>query len=243
MPFSDEVLARLDADAAQIIAPLPAGRASALLPLLHLVQSEEGYVSADGIEFCAEQLGLDRGRGRARWRRFYTMYKRRPVGDYLRRRLHQHAVRGAGRRRRSSTELHEHLGVGNDETTPDGKVTPGARRVQRGLRLRAGDDGQLGVLRQHDARTRPASSSTACGPGTTVAPTRGRRGWCTWREAARIAGRLRRRPGRTQGPAAGPADLVGPADRHASTAGPRRSRPRATAAEADHAKVDAVTDT
>ena len=44
MPFSDEVLARLDADAAQIIALYPRAR-SALLPLLHLVQSEEGYVS------------------------------------------------------------------------------------------------------------------------------------------------------------------------------------------------------
>ena len=44
MSFSDEVLARLDADAAQIIAIYPRAR-SALLPLLHLVQSEEGYVS------------------------------------------------------------------------------------------------------------------------------------------------------------------------------------------------------
>ena len=48
MPFSDDVLARLDADAAQIIARYPRPR-SALLPLLHLVQSEEGYVSEDGI--------------------------------------------------------------------------------------------------------------------------------------------------------------------------------------------------
>ena len=31
---------------------------SALLPLLHLVQSEEGYVSPQGIEFCAAQLDL-----------------------------------------------------------------------------------------------------------------------------------------------------------------------------------------
>ena len=29
-----------------------------MLPLLHLVQSEEGYVSTDGIAFCAAQLGL-----------------------------------------------------------------------------------------------------------------------------------------------------------------------------------------
>ncbi len=43
MPFSDDVRARLDADAAKIIGQYPQSR-SALLPLLHLVQSEEGYV-------------------------------------------------------------------------------------------------------------------------------------------------------------------------------------------------------
>ena len=48
MPFSDQVRARLDADADQIIIQYPGSR-SALLPLLHLVQSEEGYVSEDGI--------------------------------------------------------------------------------------------------------------------------------------------------------------------------------------------------
>ena len=50
MPFSDDVRSRLDADAAEIIGKYPQSR-SALLPLLHLVQSEEGYVSADGIEY------------------------------------------------------------------------------------------------------------------------------------------------------------------------------------------------
>ena len=56
MPFSDETLARLRADAADIIGRYPRAR-SALLPLLHLVQSEEGYVSQDGIKFCADMLG------------------------------------------------------------------------------------------------------------------------------------------------------------------------------------------
>ena len=40
MPFSDTVRSRLDADAAQIIGKYP-GHRSALLPLLHLVQSSE----------------------------------------------------------------------------------------------------------------------------------------------------------------------------------------------------------
>jgi NADH-quinone oxidoreductase subunit E len=42
--FEPEVLERLERDAKEIIAKYPRPR-SALLPLLHLVQSEEGYVS------------------------------------------------------------------------------------------------------------------------------------------------------------------------------------------------------
>ena len=55
MPFSPQARARLEADAAQIIARYPRSR-SALLPLLYLVQAEEGYVSTDGIAFCADRL-------------------------------------------------------------------------------------------------------------------------------------------------------------------------------------------
>ena len=47
-----ETLAQLRADAAQVIARYPQAR-SALLPLLHLVQSEEGYVSPDGASSSA----------------------------------------------------------------------------------------------------------------------------------------------------------------------------------------------
>ena len=54
---------------------------------------------------------------------FYTMYRRKPTGDYQVGRLHQHAVRGDGRRRDLRRRSSEHLGVGNDETTEDGKVT------------------------------------------------------------------------------------------------------------------------
>ena len=80
MPFSDQVRARLDADAARIIGQYPQSR-SALLPLLHLVQSEEGYVSGDGIEYCARRLGLTEADVTGVVT-FYTMYKRGPVGEY-----------------------------------------------------------------------------------------------------------------------------------------------------------------
>jgi NADH-quinone oxidoreductase subunit E len=59
----------------------PVARA-ALLPMLHLVQSHEGYVSSDGVGLCAEVLGLTKAEVGA-VATFYTMYKREPVGDYL----------------------------------------------------------------------------------------------------------------------------------------------------------------
>src|SRR3954469_852821 len=69
--------------AAEIIARYPAGQSrSALLPMLHLVQSEQGYVSADGIAFCAELLELTKAQVAA-VATFYTMYKRSPTGEYL----------------------------------------------------------------------------------------------------------------------------------------------------------------
>jgi NADH-quinone oxidoreductase subunit E len=68
-------------DARRLVQRYPVAR-SALLPLLHLVQSEEGYVSEDGIAFCAEVLGLTKAEVGA-VSTFYTMYKREPFGDYL----------------------------------------------------------------------------------------------------------------------------------------------------------------
>ena len=65
----------------EIIARYPESR-SALLPLLHLVQSVEGYVSQDGIRFCAEALGLSTAEVSA-VATFYTMYKRNPCGEHL----------------------------------------------------------------------------------------------------------------------------------------------------------------
>ncbi len=67
--------------AQEIIARYPQSR-SALLPLLHLVQSVQGYVSQDGIAFCAEQLGLTTAEVSAVVT-FYTMYKRTPGGEHL----------------------------------------------------------------------------------------------------------------------------------------------------------------
>jgi NADH-quinone oxidoreductase subunit E len=80
MPFSEETLTRLKADAAEITGRYPRAR-SALLPLLYLVQAEEGYVSDQGMAFCAEVLGITQTevRGVAT---FYTMYKHEPAAEY-----------------------------------------------------------------------------------------------------------------------------------------------------------------
>jgi NADH-quinone oxidoreductase subunit E len=65
----------------EIIARYPQSR-SALLPLLHLVQSVEGYVSQDGIRYCAEALELTTAEVSA-VATFYTMYKRTRCGEHL----------------------------------------------------------------------------------------------------------------------------------------------------------------
>ncbi|UVS82247.1 NADH-quinone oxidoreductase subunit E [Actinokineospora sp. UTMC 2448] len=64
-----------------IVARYPQSR-SALLPMLHLVQSVEGRVSQAGIHFCAEQLGLTPAEVSA-VATFYTMYKRKTCGEHL----------------------------------------------------------------------------------------------------------------------------------------------------------------
>jgi len=94
---------------------------SALLPMLHLVQAEEGHVTSEGIATCAELLGLSTAEVSA-VATFYSMYKRHPVGRY-------HvgvctntlcAVMGGDA---IFAGLQDHLGVGNDQTTKDGMVT------------------------------------------------------------------------------------------------------------------------
>ncbi|WP_460398218.1 NADH-quinone oxidoreductase subunit NuoE [Actinophytocola sediminis] len=67
--------------AGELIARYPESR-SALLPMLHLVQSVEGYVSQAGVQFCADQLSLSNAEVSAVVT-FYTMYKRKPCGEHL----------------------------------------------------------------------------------------------------------------------------------------------------------------
>jgi NADH-quinone oxidoreductase subunit E len=178
----DELRSRLAADAAEIIARYPRSR-SALMPLLHLVQSEVGYVNEDGVTFCAEQLGLSEAETAAVLS-FYTMFKRHPVGEY-------HvgvctnslcAVMGGDA---IFANLQEHLGVGNDETTPDGKVS------LEHLECNAACDYAPVVMVNwefFDDMTPQAARNLvdALRTGAEVTPTRGAPRLCTWKQASRI---------------------------------------------------------
>lgn len=120
MTYAADVRERLDKDAAEIKARYPQAR-SALLPLLHLVQSEDGFVSPAGIQFCAEQLELTPAEVSA-VATFYTQYKRRPNGEYQVGVCTNTlcAIMGGDEIWR---RVSERCGIGHDETTADGKIT------------------------------------------------------------------------------------------------------------------------
>ncbi|HUX72157.1 MAG TPA: NAD(P)H-dependent oxidoreductase subunit E, partial [Cellulomonadaceae bacterium] len=112
--YDEATVERLRADAAVIIARYPEPR-SALLPLLHLVQSEDAYVSPAGIEFCADVLILSKAEVSA-VATFYSQYKRHPNGEYTVGVCTNTlcAVMGGDA---IYEELSDHLGIDHDETT------------------------------------------------------------------------------------------------------------------------------
>ncbi len=108
--------------ARQIIARYPEGQArSALLPMLHLVQSEEGHVTPDGIAFCAEMLDLTRAQVNAVVT-YYTMFKRKPAGEYLVS-VCTNTLCGMLGGDEIFTALSKSLGVGDNQTTSDATIT------------------------------------------------------------------------------------------------------------------------
>jgi len=110
------------AEAAQLIARYPEGQSrSALLPMLHLVQSVQGQVTADGIAFCADTLGLTKAQVAAVVT-FYTMYKRTPTGEYLVS-VCTNTLCGMLGGDEIFATLRDTLGVGNNQTTADGTFT------------------------------------------------------------------------------------------------------------------------
>nr|WP_237421545.1 NADH-quinone oxidoreductase subunit NuoE [Gordonia sp. SID5947] len=118
--YPDDVGRRLAADAADIIARYPRSR-SALLPLLHLVQSEDGQITRAGVRFCADQLDLTTAEVSA-VATFYSMYRRSPTGEYLVGVCTNTlcAVMGGDE---ILAAVADHLGISPGETSADGRIT------------------------------------------------------------------------------------------------------------------------
>ncbi len=180
--MSDALTEQTRVDAREIIARYPQKR-SALLPMLHLVQSVEGYVSPAGITLCAEELDLTKAEVGA-VATFYTMYRRRPAGTY-------HvgvctntlcAVLGGDA---ILDSVKEHLGIGHNETTADGTVS------LEHLECNAACDYAPVMMVNwefYDNQT-PASARDlvdACRAGTPPPPTRGPASLCTFKQASRV---------------------------------------------------------
>ncbi|RNM16664.1 NADH-quinone oxidoreductase subunit NuoE [Nocardioides pocheonensis] len=199
MPLPQETVAELE----EIAARYPQKR-SGLLPMLHLVQSVAGQITPEGIEACAEILEISAAEvsGVAT---FYTMYKRRPVGDY-------HvgvctntlcAIMGGDL---IFERLKDHLDVGNDETTEDGKIT--LEHVECNA---ACDYAPVMMVNWEFMDNQTPESAVRLvddlRAGNEVRSTRGPR-VVTWREAERVLAGF---PDdlADEGPAAGPASLVG----------------------------------
>jgi NADH-quinone oxidoreductase subunit E len=108
------------AKARELIARYPQPR-SALLPLLFLVQAEQGYVSPAGVAEVAGLLSLTKAEVGA-VATFYTMFHRRPAGKYVVSvcRTLSCAMRGSDQ---VTDEICARLGVERGGTTRDGKVT------------------------------------------------------------------------------------------------------------------------
>jgi NADH-quinone oxidoreductase subunit E len=187
-----------------IIARYPQPR-SALLPMLHLAQSVEGYVSQAAIAMCAEELGLTQAEVGA-VATFYTMYRRKPAGEY-------HvgvctntlcAVLGGDA---ILDGLKEHLGIGHNETTQDGRVS------LEHIECNAACDYAPVVMVNWEFYDNQTPSSArelvdAARAGHPPPPTRGPSSLCTFRQASRVLAGFA--DGRAnEGVQAGPATLVG----------------------------------
>jgi NADH-quinone oxidoreductase subunit E len=108
------------AHAEEIIGRYPR-RKSALIPLLHLAQEQDGHVTEDAMVHIAELVGITPAEvlGTAS---FYEMLKREPVGDYL-----VNVCTNISCMLLGGEELLAHLerrlGVKAGSTTADGKFT------------------------------------------------------------------------------------------------------------------------
>jgi len=202
--YPAEVLASLRADAELIMARYPRAR-SALLPMLHLVQSVDGYVSPRGIELCADLLGLS-GAEVSGVATFYTQFKRHPNGTYTLGVCTNTlcAIMGGDE---IWASISEYLGIGHDETTEDGQVT-----LER-IECNAACDYAPVVManweffdNQTPASTRALADDLRS--GAPVTPTRGASRVCSFKQVSRVLAGFSDGLA-DEGVGAGPASLAG----------------------------------
>jgi len=103
-------------------ARLPAGHTSSLvMPCLHRIQDERGFVADEDIAFLAEHLGVPRVQIEEVLS-FYTMFRRMPHGRHF-----IEVCRNVSCSMQGSEKILAHLkarlGIGPGETTPDGRIT------------------------------------------------------------------------------------------------------------------------
>ena len=117
-------MSRLNAEnerlAIEIIARYPRPK-SALIPLLHLAQEQDGWVADDAMAHIAELVGVTPAEVLGTCS-FYEMFKRHPVGQY-----HVNICHGISCHLLGADELLHHaeesLGVKGGGTTDDGTFT------------------------------------------------------------------------------------------------------------------------
>jgi NADH-quinone oxidoreductase subunit E len=200
MAFTTEQESIMDS----IVARYPRKR-SAIMPLLHFVQSIYGYVTKDGIEKIAEKIEVEAAEVTA-VSTFYTQYKSEPVGEY-------HvgvcintlcAVMGGDA---IYDSVSEHLGIENHETTKDGKVS-----LEK-IECNAACDYAPVVMVNWEFFDNQTPQSVrdlvaAARTGNPPAPTRGPKTLRTWKQNSEVlAGLSDGLSG--EGVSAGPATLLG----------------------------------
>jgi len=189
--YPTDVLASLTAESDDIVARYPESR-SALLPLLHLVQSNDGYLTRAGVAFCADRLGLTTAQV-ASVATFYSMYRQQPTGEYLVGVCTNTlcAVMGGDA---ILADLTQRLGIAPGETTPDGSVT--LEHVECNA---ACDHAPVVMVNWEffDAQT-PESAARLVADlqaGQPPAPSRGAPALCTFRQTARLLAGVPEQPG------------------------------------------------
>jgi len=111
------LLERLRPECERIIAQYERKR-SAMLPLMHLFQRHEGYVSRQAMDAAAEMVGITPAEAEGTVS-FYTLFYRRPVGKYM-----LQVCRGLACTITGAQDImayfREKLGIGHLQTTEDG---------------------------------------------------------------------------------------------------------------------------